>query len=207
MSEQQDRTIWCGNLPRELKDEHLYELFLQAGPLERVHRPKDRTTGQPREFAFITYEDEESVPYALEIYQGTQLYGQTIRMQQPRGRVKEAPQLSRSNSLPMMPAQNHHHQQWQQQEQPSNEAMMRQMAARQMMMMATQQAQQVAMAQRFPQFGNGPWQQPPGPWQQQPGPWRQPPPFPPNFNNFGPYGGGGGGGGRGRHHRSQSHRW
>ena len=30
MSDQDSRTIWCGNLPRELKDEHLYELFLQV---------------------------------------------------------------------------------------------------------------------------------------------------------------------------------
>ena len=46
-----------------------------------MFRPKDRDSGQSREYAFITYEDEESVPYALDLYQDTQLYGRTIRMQ------------------------------------------------------------------------------------------------------------------------------
>jgi len=81
---EQERTIWCGNLSGEVTDEILYELFLQAGPLERVHRPRDKETGERRLFAFVTYEDEETVPYALELYQDTQLYGRSLRLQ-PQG--------------------------------------------------------------------------------------------------------------------------
>ena len=53
----------------------------QAGPLEKVFRPRDHQQKQPRPFAFVTYEHEESVPYAVELFQGTSLYGRALRLQ------------------------------------------------------------------------------------------------------------------------------
>lgn len=74
-SEEQDRrTLWCGNLAPLVKDELLFELFLQAGPVERVCIPKEKN------FAFITFKHEESVLYAMQIMDGTTLFGRNLNM-------------------------------------------------------------------------------------------------------------------------------
>lgn len=111
--EDDNKTIWCGNLPEQADEEILYELFLQvcfslmnnlmkyafwisqsqlttifiisylplqAGPLEKVRIPKDRD-GRQKNFAFITYCHEVSVPYALNLFRGTSLFHRTLSLQ------------------------------------------------------------------------------------------------------------------------------
>ncbi|CAH8461726.1 unnamed protein product [Schistosoma turkestanicum] len=62
-----DRCLYIGNINSRITTDILYELFLQAGPLEDV-TVKDT-------FAFVTFEDEESVPYACSLFEGVTLYG------------------------------------------------------------------------------------------------------------------------------------
>lgn len=50
---------------RKITEELLYELFLQADPLERVAIPKDNE--KIRFYALITYKYQASVPYALSV--------------------------------------------------------------------------------------------------------------------------------------------
>ncbi|XP_043286500.1 splicing regulator RBM11 isoform X1 [Venturia canescens] len=71
------RTLWCGNLSNRVTEDILYELFLQAGPLEEVKIPRDRDS-RPRAYGFVTYKHDESVDYALELYKGTSLYGKEL---------------------------------------------------------------------------------------------------------------------------------
>ena len=42
MDEEQLRTLWCGGVSEKVDEEILYELFLNAGPLERVTIPRDK---------------------------------------------------------------------------------------------------------------------------------------------------------------------
>ncbi|TNN13520.1 Cytosolic Fe-S cluster assembly factor NUBP2 isoform 1 [Schistosoma japonicum] len=65
-----DRCLYIGNINSKITTELLYELFLQAGPLEDV-TVKDT-------FAFVTFEDEESVPYACSLFEGITLYGREL---------------------------------------------------------------------------------------------------------------------------------
>lgn len=58
--------------------------ILQAGPLEKVRIPKDKD-GRQKNFAFITYCHEVSVPYALLLLRGTALFHKTLSLQS-RGR-------------------------------------------------------------------------------------------------------------------------
>ncbi|XP_053695684.1 RNA-binding protein 7 isoform X2 [Sabethes cyaneus] len=60
MSEEDERTLWCGNLSEKVTEELLYELFVQAGPVEMVKIPKDNDKRQ-RSYAFITYAHAVSV--------------------------------------------------------------------------------------------------------------------------------------------------
>ena len=42
VDEEQLRTLWCGGVAEKVDEEILYELFLNAGPLERVTIPRDK---------------------------------------------------------------------------------------------------------------------------------------------------------------------
>ena len=95
--EEQLRTLWCGGLNEKVTEEVntffgrfytsdaliqvLYELFLNAGPLERVTIPKDRETKQQKNFGFIVFEHEESVKFAYDLLNGVELHRGKIRLQ------------------------------------------------------------------------------------------------------------------------------
>ncbi|XP_035777908.1 RNA-binding protein 7-like [Anopheles albimanus] len=74
-----ERTVWCGNLSEKVTEELLYELFLQAGPVENVKIPRDSDRRQ-RSYAFITYVHECSVEYAIKLFEGTSLYQRKLTL-------------------------------------------------------------------------------------------------------------------------------
>ncbi|XP_071078703.1 RNA-binding protein 7-like [Haliotis cracherodii] len=76
--------LWVGGLGDKVTEELLYELFLQAGPLDRVTIPKDKD-GRNKKFAFINFRHEESVAYTMQLYEGIRLFGQYLRLQTRSG--------------------------------------------------------------------------------------------------------------------------
>uniref|UniRef100_A0A2M4AZE8 Putative rna-binding protein 7 n=1 Tax=Anopheles triannulatus TaxID=58253 RepID=A0A2M4AZE8_9DIPT len=74
-----ERTLWCGNLSEKVTDELLYELFVQAGPIENVKIPRDSDRRQ-RSYAFITYVHACSVEYAIKLFEGTSLYQRKLTL-------------------------------------------------------------------------------------------------------------------------------
>ncbi|KAJ8390626.1 hypothetical protein AAFF_G00102320 [Aldrovandia affinis] len=79
-----DRTVFVGNLHSSVKEEILFELFLQAGPLKKVTIARDRE-GRQRSYGFVCYKHQESVPYAIALLNGIRLYGRPIRLQYSSG--------------------------------------------------------------------------------------------------------------------------
>ncbi|XP_053942953.1 RNA-binding protein 7 [Cuculus canorus] len=75
-----DRTLFVGNLDPRVTEELIFELFHQAGPVIKVKIPKDRD-GRPKQFAFVNFKHEESVPYGLSLLNGIKLYGRPIKIQ------------------------------------------------------------------------------------------------------------------------------
>ncbi|XP_061224259.1 RNA-binding protein 7 [Neopsephotus bourkii] len=75
-----DRTLFVGNLDPRVTEELIFELFHQAGPVIKVKIPKDRD-GRPKQFAFVNFKHEESVPYGLNLLNGIKLYGRPIKIQ------------------------------------------------------------------------------------------------------------------------------
>ncbi|XP_042656339.1 RNA-binding protein 7 [Tyto alba] len=75
-----DRTLFVGNLDPKVTEELIFELFHQAGPVVKVKIPKDRD-GRPKQFAFVNFKHEESVPYGLSLLNGIKLYGRPIKIQ------------------------------------------------------------------------------------------------------------------------------
>ncbi|XP_074757948.1 splicing regulator RBM11 isoform X1 [Athene noctua] len=78
-SEEADRTLFVGNLESRVREEILYELFLQAGPLTKVTICKDKE-GKPKSFGFVCFKHKESVPYAIALLNGIRLYGRPIKV-------------------------------------------------------------------------------------------------------------------------------
>ncbi|NXP23933.1 RBM7 protein, partial [Scytalopus superciliaris] len=75
-----NRTLFVGNLDPKVTEELIFELFHQAGPVITVKIPKDRD-GRPKQFAFVNFKHEESVPYGLQLLNGIKLYGRPMRIQ------------------------------------------------------------------------------------------------------------------------------
>ncbi|XP_073440569.1 splicing regulator RBM11 [Dendrobates tinctorius] len=74
-----DRTVFVGNLDCNVKEEILYELFLQAGPLTKVTMAKDKD-GNLKSFGFVCFKHAESVHYAISLLNGIRLFGRPIRL-------------------------------------------------------------------------------------------------------------------------------
>ncbi|XP_001507009.3 RNA-binding protein 7 isoform X1 [Ornithorhynchus anatinus] len=75
-----DRTLFVGNLDTKVTEELLFELFHQAGPVINVKIPKDKD-GKPKQFAFVNFKHEESVPYGMNLLNGIKLFGRPIKIQ------------------------------------------------------------------------------------------------------------------------------
>lgn len=84
MDRESEPTIWCGNLAQDVTEELLYELFIQAGPVERVTIPKDKE-GRRRNFGFVTFKHAISIPYALELFSGIYLFDEQVRLKNRGG--------------------------------------------------------------------------------------------------------------------------
>uniref|UniRef100_A0A3P9IE16 RNA binding motif protein 7 n=1 Tax=Oryzias latipes TaxID=8090 RepID=A0A3P9IE16_ORYLA len=80
IEEEADRTLFIRNLDSKVTEELLFELFLQAGPLVRTKIPKD-TDGRQKTFGFVVYKHEVSAPYAMQLLDGTSLFGRNIHVQ------------------------------------------------------------------------------------------------------------------------------
>lgn len=55
-------------------------LFAQSGGVIDVSIPTDRDTGRPRGFAFVEFVDETSAMKAIEMFDGYDLQGRTLRV-------------------------------------------------------------------------------------------------------------------------------
>nr|XP_023017544.1 RNA-binding protein 7-like [Leptinotarsa decemlineata] len=92
------KTVWCGNLSDQVTEELLYELFLQAGPLERVKIPTDKE-GRKSNFAFITFKHEQSVNYVLQLLKGIRLFDKLLNVKPRNGNSQNRP-LDRNAGQP-----------------------------------------------------------------------------------------------------------
>ncbi|XP_015197630.2 splicing regulator RBM11 [Lepisosteus oculatus] len=75
-----EKTVFVGNLDSSVREEILFELFLQAGPLTKVTIAKDKD-GRQRSYGFVCYKHREAVPYAIALLNGICLYGRPIKLQ------------------------------------------------------------------------------------------------------------------------------
>ncbi|XP_017275492.1 RNA-binding protein 7 isoform X2 [Kryptolebias marmoratus] len=99
IEEEADRTLFIRNIDTRVTEELLFELFLQAGPLVRTKIPKD-LDGKQKTFGFAVYKHDVSVPYAMQLLNGTTLYGKSLQVQFRTGSSHSSSPGNAQNSSP-----------------------------------------------------------------------------------------------------------
>ncbi len=77
-------SIYVGNLPFEVDQEDVVEVFTEYGKIKRVHLPMDRETGKKRGFAFVEMETPEQESAAIAALDGAQWMGRELKVNQAR---------------------------------------------------------------------------------------------------------------------------
>jgi cold-inducible RNA-binding protein len=85
--------LYVGNLPYEVSDTDLQDLFGQVGPVASVTVMRDRETGRARGFAFVEMASEGDVQGAIDRLNQQSFGGRTLTVNEAR------PQAERSGGF------------------------------------------------------------------------------------------------------------
>ena len=78
------RKLYVGNLPYEVGEAELQELFGRAGSVESVTVMRDQMTGRARGFAFVEMSTDEEAQKAITALNGTQVGGRNLTVNEAR---------------------------------------------------------------------------------------------------------------------------
>lgn len=98
-------SLFVGNLPYNVTEAELRELFSAVGPLSKIYLPTDRETGKLRGFAFLEFNDSAHAAEAIrrfnsELFKGRPLVVNEARAREERPRDGVSPRPP-YNSTPM----------------------------------------------------------------------------------------------------------
>lgn len=75
----QQNKLYVGNFPYSVDEDQLRDLFSEYGEIEDLAMIKDRDTGRPKGFAFITFASQQAAEKALE-QDGKDLGGRPLKV-------------------------------------------------------------------------------------------------------------------------------
>jgi len=78
------RKLYVGNLPYEIGEAELQELFARAGSVESVNVMRDQATGRARGFGFVEMSTDEEAQNAITALNGTQVGGRNLTVNEAR---------------------------------------------------------------------------------------------------------------------------
>ena len=84
------RKLYVGNLPYEVGEAELQELFGQVGQVDSVRVMRDMATGRARGFAFVEMATEEGAQKAASELNATQLGGRSLTVNEARPKPEYA---------------------------------------------------------------------------------------------------------------------
>src|SRR5262245_48749204 len=82
--------IFVGNLPYQITQEDLTQMFAEYGNVDRVSIVRDRDTGQSRGFAFVEMGNYSEATKAIEALNGRQLNGRAMNVNEARPREERS---------------------------------------------------------------------------------------------------------------------
>lgn len=71
--------LYIGNLPYSISEDEVKQAFAQFGEVKDIALIKDRETGRPKGFGFVTMDSDESAKNSLEM-DGKDLNGRAVRV-------------------------------------------------------------------------------------------------------------------------------
>lgn len=77
-------TLFLGNLSWDATDEELLRHFAGFGPIKQVKIMHDRTTGKPRGFGFIEFENRPDGAKAMEATNGIDFMGRPLAVEEAK---------------------------------------------------------------------------------------------------------------------------
>src|SRR4030042_2906319 len=78
------KKLYIGGLSYGTTEEVLKEAFLQAGPVESVTVIMDKMSGRSRGFGFVELSNDDDAPTAIDMWNGKELDGRTIVVNEAR---------------------------------------------------------------------------------------------------------------------------
>ncbi len=78
--------LFVGNLPFDVTESELRDLFSPVGPLSYVFLPVDRETGKKRGFAFVEFADAAKATEALNRFKDQQFKGRPLAISEARAK-------------------------------------------------------------------------------------------------------------------------
>jgi cold-inducible RNA-binding protein len=84
------RKLYVGNLPYELGETELQELFARAGAVESVTVMRDQATGRARGFAFVEMGSDEEAQTAIRELNSSQVGGRSLTVNEARPKTAGA---------------------------------------------------------------------------------------------------------------------
>jgi cold-inducible RNA-binding protein len=78
------RKLYVGNLPYEVGETELQELFGRAGSVESVHVMRDQATGRARGFAFVEMSTDDEAQHAITALNGSEIGGRNLTVNEAR---------------------------------------------------------------------------------------------------------------------------
>ncbi len=84
-----NNNLYVGNLPYSLEKEDLQRFFEEVGPVNSAHIIKDKTSGRSKGFGFVEMSSEEDARKARELFNGKELGGRNIIINEAQPKKKE----------------------------------------------------------------------------------------------------------------------
>lgn len=83
--------LYVGNLPYNITEDDIKNLFAQAGTVSSVALIKDRDTGRSKGFAFVEMASQAEAEKAISMYNGYKLNNRELTVNIARPREERAP--------------------------------------------------------------------------------------------------------------------
>jgi len=84
------RKLYVGNLPYEVGETELQELFGRSGAVDSVNVMRDHMTGRARGFAFVEMRTDEEAQKAITALNGTQVGGRSLTVNEARPKTERS---------------------------------------------------------------------------------------------------------------------
>jgi RNA recognition motif-containing protein len=89
--------LYVGNLSYNTTEEHVRELFSQAGNVSSVALIKDRSTGQSKGFAFVEMDSQASAQKAITMFKDYMMNDRPLSVSFARPREERSGGFQRNN--------------------------------------------------------------------------------------------------------------